>query len=203
MTDAESMKAYLDNNVVSAIAKDDTAAESDALDRLLAARDAGKVELVTSELTLDEIKRYTGPARKQVERTFRLLEKVPVVRWDELLGMHSYGDARTWITSPLIQNNPLYDSLLGLGVNRRENDRRSTRIRVGEAVLRSVPHLRLRSTCPRRWHQEAVWRRGSKAVSRRPKRGMVERLTRRITSGCTRRRRVARAPLTGAGEPDR
>ena len=110
------MKAYLDNNVVSAIAKDDTAAESNALDRLLAARDDGKVELVTSELTLDEIKRYSGPARKQVERTFRLLEKVPIVRWDELMGIHSHGDSRTWINSPLIQNHPLYDSLLRLGV---------------------------------------------------------------------------------------
>ena len=110
------MKAYLDNNVVSAIAKDDTAAESDALDRLLAARDDGKVELVTSELTLDEIKRYAGPARKQGERIFRLLEKVPVVPWDELLGMHSYGSSQTWITSPMIQNDTLYDSLLKLGV---------------------------------------------------------------------------------------
>ena len=110
------MKAYLDNNVVSAIARDDTPTESNALDRLLAARDAGKVELVTSELTLDEIKRYSGPARKQVERTFRLLKKVPIIRWDELMGMHSYGDSRTWITTPLIQNNSLYDSLLQIGV---------------------------------------------------------------------------------------
>lgn len=110
------MKAYLDNNIVSAIAKDDTAAESAALDRLLAAKDAGRIDLVTSELTLEEIKRYAGPARKRVERTFRLLEKVPVVRWDELLGMHSYGDSRTWITSPLIQNDHLYDALLKLGL---------------------------------------------------------------------------------------
>lgn len=110
------MKVYLDNNVVSAIAKDDTAAESDAIDRLLTAQDAGKVVLVTSELTLDEVKRYSGTARKQVERTFRLLEKVPTVRWDELLGIHSYGDSWTWINSPLIQNDPLYDSLLRLGV---------------------------------------------------------------------------------------
>jgi predicted nucleic acid-binding protein len=108
------VKAYLDNNVVSAIARDDTAEESDALDRLLAAKDAGKVDLVTSELTLDEIKRYAGAARKSVERTFHLLEKVPVERWGELLGMHSYGDSRTWISSPLIQNNPLYDALLKL-----------------------------------------------------------------------------------------
>lgn len=106
----------MDNNVVSAIAKDDTAGESDALDRLLAARDAGQVELVTSELTLDEIKKYSGPYRKPVERTFRLLEKVPVVRWDELLAIHSYGSTKNWFSVPVIQNDPLYDSLLRLGI---------------------------------------------------------------------------------------
>jgi len=110
------VKAYLDNNVVSAIAKDDTTGESDALDRLLRAYDEAKVDLVTSEVTLEEIKPYAGPGRKLVERTFLLLEKVPVAQWDELLGMHSYGDSRTWITSPLIQNDPLYDALLKLGL---------------------------------------------------------------------------------------
>ena len=108
------MKIYLDNNVVSAIAKDDTAGESDALDRLLEVYEQHKVELVTSEVTLQEIKRYAGPSRKRVERTFRLLEKVPIVRWDELLGMHSHGDSRTWITSPLVQRDPIYDALLKL-----------------------------------------------------------------------------------------
>jgi hypothetical protein len=48
--------AYLDNNIVSAIAKDDEPTESDALDRLLEANDEGKVHLVTSKLTLMEIK---------------------------------------------------------------------------------------------------------------------------------------------------
>jgi hypothetical protein len=111
------LKAYLDNNVISAIAKDDTAGESDALDALMAAHEAGKVDLVTSELTFEEIKKYSGPGRKPVERTFRLLGKVPVVRWDELLGMHSYGDRYTWITSPIIQNDPLYDALLKTGLS--------------------------------------------------------------------------------------
>ena len=110
------MKAYLDNDVVSAIVKDDAATESDSLDRLLVARDAGHVALVTSEITLTEIRKFSGQWRKGLERTFRLLEKVPVVRWDELVGMHSYGDRRNWITSPLIQNMPLYDSFLKLGV---------------------------------------------------------------------------------------
>lgn len=110
------MKTYLDNNVVSAIAKDDTASESEALDRLVRAYEQEKVELVTSEVTLGEIKRFAGPARKPVERTFRLLEKVPVVRWDELLGINSYGDRYTWINAPMIQNDPLYDDLLKLGL---------------------------------------------------------------------------------------
>jgi hypothetical protein len=110
------MKAYLDNNIVSAIAKDDYVAESDALDRLLEAKDQGKVQLVTSELTLREIKAYQGASRPVVERTFRLLEKVPTIRWDELVGMHSYGDQRTWITSPMIQNDPDYSALLALGL---------------------------------------------------------------------------------------
>jgi hypothetical protein len=112
---AATMKAYLDNNVVSAIAKDDTPAESDALDRLLAAYEAGKVDLVTSELTLREIKAYQGP-RRPLERTFRLLEKVPIVRWDQLMGVNSHGDNLTWINSPVIKNDPIYSALLTSGV---------------------------------------------------------------------------------------
>ena len=81
------MKAYLDNNIISAIAKDDEPAESDALDRLLTAWRKGKVDLVTSELTLAEIRRYQDTRmRAAIERIFRLLEKVEIVRWDEPSG---------------------------------------------------------------------------------------------------------------------
>jgi len=110
------MKAYLDNNVVSAIAKDDTPPESDALARLLVANEQGKVDLVTSEVTLREIERYRGSGRESTERTFDLPEKVPVVAWDKLVGINSYGDRRTWINSLIIQTDELYNSLLGLGL---------------------------------------------------------------------------------------
>jgi hypothetical protein len=105
-------KAYLDNNVVSAIAKDDTPAESAALDRLVQVYEQAKVKLVTSELTLQEIKPYKGT--RSIERFYRLLEKVPIVGWDELLGFHNYGDRYTWISSPIIQTIPLYHALLAL-----------------------------------------------------------------------------------------
>jgi predicted nucleic acid-binding protein len=70
------MKVYLDNNIVSAIAKDDEPAESDALDRLLIAWRDRKVDLVTSELTLAEIERYQDTRmRAAIERIFRLLAR--------------------------------------------------------------------------------------------------------------------------------
>jgi len=116
MTNTKLPCTYLDNNIVSAIAKDDEPGESDALDRLLTAWRKAKVDLVTSELTLREIKGYQGRMRPQLVRTFRLLEKVEIVRWDKLVGMHSYGDHRTWITTPLIDNEPDYSALLALGL---------------------------------------------------------------------------------------
>jgi predicted nucleic acid-binding protein len=108
------MKAYLDNNVISAIAKNDTPTESDALKRLLKAYEEGKVDLVTSEVTLQEINKYHGSA--SVQETFQRVKKVPIVRWDQLIGTKSYGDERTWINAPVIHNDPVYGSLLNLGV---------------------------------------------------------------------------------------
>ena len=99
------MKAYLDNNVVSAIANDDTPTESEALGRLLEAYEQGKVELVTSELTLKEIEDYQDQLlRPEVERVFRLLGKVPIIRWDELLSYDPYYDPRPLRTSPSESN---------------------------------------------------------------------------------------------------
>ena len=92
------MKLYLDNDVVSAIVKDDDAPESSALDRLLAAYGDGEVDLVTSMVTLKEIERYQGPQRPAIERIFRLLKEVPNA------------------CIPMIRNDPLYDDLLKRGL---------------------------------------------------------------------------------------
>jgi len=109
------MKLYLDNNIVSAIAKNDTPTETDALKLLLKAWNEGTVDLVTSELTLMETKAYQHELKRLlVEQTYQHLAKVPMVRWDELAGMHSYGDQRTWITTPIINNDPDYSALLAL-----------------------------------------------------------------------------------------
>jgi hypothetical protein len=110
------MKAYLDNDVVSAIWKDDNPKESAAIDKVLEAFDAGRLELVTSDVTRKEIDQYQGKGKAGVERIFRLLKKVPYVESHKLLGIHSYGDATTWISSPLIEDDPTVKRLRDLGI---------------------------------------------------------------------------------------
>ena len=112
------MKVYLDTNVVSAIARDDTPSESDALDRLMAAYEQNRVSLVTSAVTLNEIARLLEAGhREPIERIFRLFENVPVVSWgDELLRIDVYEAPYTFANIPVIQKNPLFASLLELGL---------------------------------------------------------------------------------------
>ena len=110
-------KVYLDSNIVSAIAKDDIPTESEALNRLLQAWDDKKVDLVTSEVTLWEFSAHQDELKRRlVERTYRRLAKAQIIRWYELAGMHSYGDRHTWISTPIIQNDPVYAALLALGL---------------------------------------------------------------------------------------
>jgi hypothetical protein len=92
------MKIYLDNDVVSVIAKDDDPAESDALDRLLGAYGDGKVDLVTSTVTHKEIESHQGPQRPALKRIFRLLKEVPNA------------------CIPMIRHDPLYDDLVKRGL---------------------------------------------------------------------------------------
>jgi len=107
------VKTYLDNNVVSSIVKDDIESQSNALSRLLEAGDRGEVQLVTSEITLEEIKRVPSTYRAPLERIFCLLEKVPVVRWEELIFITSDGSGNNW---PVIRSDALYQNLLSLGL---------------------------------------------------------------------------------------
>jgi hypothetical protein len=72
--------------------------------------------LVTSEVTHQEIKNNQGAMRRPVERTFRLLNKVPIAQWDELMAINSQVDRNTVINTPMIRNDPLYQALLQLGL---------------------------------------------------------------------------------------
>jgi len=114
------MKAYLDNSVVSAIAKDDMPAESGALMELLEASDAGKLELVTSEVTRKEIEQLEGQHRRNVEVVYRLLKKVRFIEAQELLGFHSQWGPHGGFAWPLIEDEPVWAKLLQMGLDRTD-----------------------------------------------------------------------------------
>lgn len=111
------MRAYLDNNIVSSIAKDDNPSQSATLTRLVEAYDQKKVELVTSQVTLDEIKRTPDQHRPRLERTFYLLAKVPVVQWETLVAMNNFVSTGSRIVGPVFQDDPLYKALRELGLD--------------------------------------------------------------------------------------
>jgi hypothetical protein len=102
---------------VSSIFKDDIATESTAISRLLEAAGPGKAHLVTSELTLEEIKKVPPQYRLPLERTFHLLEKVPVARWDELVHLRPISGTKPGPVGPVSVNDPLYGALLELGLD--------------------------------------------------------------------------------------
>ncbi len=71
------MKVYLDTNVVSSIARGDMPVDVvGALMHLLELKDAGSLELVTSEVALQEINSYKGNDERILNVVYRLLEKV-------------------------------------------------------------------------------------------------------------------------------
>jgi predicted nucleic acid-binding protein len=111
------MKAYLDTNIVSALVRDDVPSESEALSRLLEAEDDGRVQLVASNLTLEEINRVPPEYLPRLERQFYLLEKVAVVRWDELVFARPVASTKPGLVGPLSVNEPMYDRLLNAGLD--------------------------------------------------------------------------------------
>lgn len=114
------MRAYLDNSVVSAIVKDDMPAESAALMQLLQASDAGKLEVVTSEVTRREIELLEGQHRRNVEVVYRLLKRVRFIEAQELVGSHSMGGTWGFLAWGQIENEPVWAALLQMGLDRTD-----------------------------------------------------------------------------------
>ncbi len=114
------MRAYLDTNVVSTIARDHIPQESVAVDKLLQASEEGKVELLTSRVTEEEIARYAGADRKILERAYRLIRKVAYVETSTLLGFNSYGDRYTWISTLLMEDDATWTRLKAIGLDDRD-----------------------------------------------------------------------------------
>ena len=115
------MKTYLDNDVVSAIVKEDFPAHDIlVLRQLMVFFDEGKVDLRTSKLILREIERYKGPKKTEMQEVYRRLNKVPFVEDPELLGFHSQWSHQGGVTWPLMEDDPTSSKVRQMGLERTD-----------------------------------------------------------------------------------
>jgi hypothetical protein len=115
------VKAYLDNNIVCGVTKDDlSAGESDALTDLLRLHSEGKVRVVTSELTRKEMEGWKGKNRPPAERVFYLLEKVEFLPDHQVVGFHNQWDRMGGCSYPLVADDPVARSLWEMGLDRTD-----------------------------------------------------------------------------------
>ncbi len=115
------MKAYLDNDVVSAIVKEDFPAHDiQVLRQLMVFFDEGKVDLRTSKLILREIERYKGLKKTGMQEVYRRLNKVPFVEDHELLGFHSQWSHQGGVTWPLMEDDPTSSKVRQMGLERTD-----------------------------------------------------------------------------------
>ena len=114
-------KVYLDNNVVCGVTKDDLpAGEPEALTELLKLHSEGKISVVTSEVTRQEMETWRGENRPPAERVFYLLAKVEFIADQTLLGFHNQWDRMGGCSVPLVEDDPDSRQLRGIGLDRTD-----------------------------------------------------------------------------------
>ena len=126
MSDSEIKTAYLDHNIVVANPLDDHPDESEALTDLFKLDDDGRVNLVTSKVSHDEIDGYDGKKglegenRPKVERSYYLLKKVPSIEYNKLLGFNNQWGRSGGISYPLIEDDPICLKLCDIGLDKAD-----------------------------------------------------------------------------------
>ena len=110
------MKVYLDNDVVSDLARRRVPIELAAMEKIRAIEKQGKLILVTSEVTRREFNR-AGLSKPEIERVYASLQRVPLVEAHVHTGESSCWDESGggWST-PIFEDEPSWLRLLKLGI---------------------------------------------------------------------------------------
>jgi hypothetical protein len=103
---------YLDNNIISAMGKDDMGGlEASPITIISAMFDAGQVTLCTSDVNKEELDKWEGDKKPVVLQLYNLLPKVPHVERQELQG-HTYADRGGTVLAWLMSaDHPLWSKL--------------------------------------------------------------------------------------------
>jgi predicted nucleic acid-binding protein len=118
--DASCGVAYLNNEIVSAIGKDDTPSERTALLQILDMDEKGALKLVTSKVTANEIARYKGQYKWDLDEVYERLKKVRFVEDYRLLGFYSEWGPSGGFSQPLLEDHPMSAKLHQIGLDQMD-----------------------------------------------------------------------------------
>ena len=108
---------YLDNTLVSAMAKQEDQSDLVALTALFELSDTGVISLVTSEVTRREIDNYKSQNRPKIVALYESLVKVPIVETSMLRGFSSHWDEHGGCCNPILDDEPIWLRLHALGLD--------------------------------------------------------------------------------------
>ena len=92
---------------------------------------AHKVELVTSRLTGQEIARYQGQKKGDIEKVYASLAQVHFIEDHDVLGFHSSWDRLGGESYPLVQDDPTSSALRKMKLDRTDAHHLMLALRAG------------------------------------------------------------------------
>jgi hypothetical protein len=114
---AATMKIYLDNDVISAMGKDDMPARvASPISLIEAMFEAGVLSGGTSQVSMEELNKWHGDKKPLVMTIYQHLPQVPYIERQKFLGMNTYWDLLTSICSPMIEDNRTWVKLQTFGL---------------------------------------------------------------------------------------
>lgn len=114
-------KTYLDTNVVCAIYSDDHPNESAAIDKILELFSQGLLELVTSQVTKEEIDKCPEEWRKKHRPTYNRLNKMKYVEAHELKGYNIQDNQFGFSASPRMDDHSTFTRLQQIGLDEKDS----------------------------------------------------------------------------------
>jgi len=116
----ESALVYLDTCVVSALAREEKPTV-DAIYGLLEFHKTGRVRVLTSSVTRDEIDKIPEEHRRRHSVIYNLLADVSYIDQQRLLGFHSQWGPSGGVACPLIEDDAVWVRLHRMGLDRTDS----------------------------------------------------------------------------------
>lgn len=114
------MKLYFETSIVLAISNDDTPDEVGALTAILDWFTAGRITVVTSEVSRLELDPFKDKHGNTGSLVCRLIAMVPFVEDQTLVGFNNHWGRHGGASCPIIEDDPIAAALWRIGIARKD-----------------------------------------------------------------------------------